>query len=162
MPYTGSKYNSNISTTAIAKILRKAIHTEQKWGTIPKEMTISVTTEYYSMGSTIHLIVKQLPDTIPVFDPKGCGFFPYAHETKQLTRNNFGCGAYAPQLKAILKRLAALDSEYNYNYSDLQTDYYAVGHAYSAKVNNQIERMAEDALYENFKETGFYHPKSVL
>jgi hypothetical protein len=105
-PTVGDKWNNKInklSTTEIAKLIRqdvaKVFNKKEGW-------KFSITSEYFSGGSSINLRVKESPVVL----------HEYNEELGYQTLNENG--------KYIKKQLEELIDAYNYDGSDTQTDYF--------------------------------------
>lgn len=134
----GEKYEQvkRLSTTEIAKRIREDIKLARKvettlgtatgtdlavpdslaaLATMPKCIKVSVTTEYFSGGSAIHVRVYNLPE-------KGWG---YVRETDMWGQPRWVPG---PELKAILTALKEIHGSYNFDGSDPMVDYFHVNY----------------------------------
>lgn len=105
-PMVGNKWSSatdKLSTTEIAKLVRqdvaKVFNKKDGW-------KISITSEYFSGGSSINLTVKSSPIVLREYD----------EDLGYMVLNEKG--------KLIRKQLEELVDAYNYDGSDSQTDYF--------------------------------------
>ncbi len=111
MNFTGEKYEEvkSLSTTDITKLIRKEIREKYKG------MKISVTSEHFSGGSAINITIKE------------CGFNPIntewnpKEEDMQLRKSK-----YNEEGESLLKELEEVANKYNYDRSDVMTDYFDV------------------------------------
>lgn len=117
--WEGSRYNSNLSTKDIAKLIREYIkETFPTW-------KFSVTSEYFSMGSSISVILMEAPYEI------------YTKETlSQITEEEYGrkqsfnyCisdrdNIFNQDTKDVLKNVVDFVNSYNYDDSDSMVDYF--------------------------------------
>jgi len=54
----GARYDRTLTTTEIAKRFREDVKAAQAAGDLPLGLKVSVTTKYFSGGSSIHVVVK--------------------------------------------------------------------------------------------------------
>lgn len=141
----GAKYDQvkNLSTTEIAKIIRADIKLARKIETklgaatggevalvdslsalasMPKQIKVSVRSQYYSGGSSIDVRVYNLPE-------KGWG---HVQETDMWGQPRWVPGT---QLRAILTALEEIHGAYNFNGSDMMVDYYYVNYSGHVEVD---------------------------
>ncbi len=152
---TGKNYDHNLTTTDIAKKLREYIkknHPGYKF---------SVTSQYYSGGSSISVNLKEAPVPIADFNSiknycendKKVRFFDYNKKTyvqygdlitdiekKEFIENLLNNSSFydinkfhreymdymTPEVKNVITDVINYLESYNYDHSDLQTDYYDV------------------------------------
>ncbi|HXV74633.1 MAG TPA: hypothetical protein VD713_07885 [Sphingomonadales bacterium] len=137
----GSKYDKEATTTEIAKRLRADIKAAQKSGGLPKGLKVSVRSSYFSMGSSIDIRVKACP-------------FPFLnlerllHDT--LNPREFVpetiCPVYTEAGSELLKKLQGMMNAYNYDGSDIQTDYYNVNFYGHAEFDHDLTHSVRKAL----------------
>ena len=142
----GSNYDPNLKTSDIAKLIREFISTEKKEGDIPKGLKISVKTDTYSMGSSINARITAVPPSMDLHDEKSC------HFVSSRSRQNLQCGLNS-QIVKIFKNLKSLDSQYNYDNSDIQTDYFDVDHYFFTSVSHELSRVELDKMFDKVKDT---------
>lgn len=141
----GARYEEvkHLSTTEIAKRIRADIKlarkVEAKLGkatgsevaltdsltalaTMPKQIKVSVRTDYFSGGSAIRVNVYNLPK-------KGWG---YVQETDMWGEPRWVPG---PELSAILAALKEIHRAYNFDGSDSMVDYYHVNYSGQVEVD---------------------------
>jgi hypothetical protein len=115
----GNKYEAtkNMSTTDIAKAFREDVKAAIKAGKLPKGLKLSVRTKYFSGGSSIDVNVTALPANFPMDNPN---YDPewYAPETMN--------DPWSPELRAAMTLLKSILDAYNYDGSDIMTDYFHV------------------------------------
>jgi hypothetical protein len=127
----GDKYQQvrGMRLTDIAKLMRADIKVARKIGLkaaepgaiaipdpiaeAPAGIKFSVTTQLYSGGGSIDITVKNIPADWGYAEEEHCG-----HVRKVAT----------PALQALAAELAAIHRAYNYNGSDLTTDYFDVNY----------------------------------
>lgn len=128
--FKGSKYNSDLSTTEIAKLIREEIKALRKAGKLPTGK-YSVRSQYFSGGSSIDVRVRDLDMLI---------WNPDALITQEITypnqpwnwRGNVTEPQYNKWAQDVLDTLNGLMDAYNHDRSDIMTDYFDVnfyGHA---------------------------------
>jgi hypothetical protein len=115
----GSKYDRNLSTTEIAKLVRADIKSAIKSGSLPN-MKVSVRSEYYSMGTSLYVKVKEIIGRdLDIYN---------AERLLSDSKNepNFGVPWMSDEARAILNTLEGIVGAYNHDGSDLQTDHFDV------------------------------------
>lgn len=123
----GAKWEQakNLRLTDIAKLMREDIKVARKigkqaagpgviavidaLGTMPTQIKMSVTTEYYSGGGSIDITVKNIPDD--------WGFV-------EAERYGRPCTIPSAAFEAVLTDLRVIHAAYNYDGSDILTDYF--------------------------------------
>lgn len=106
-------------TAKLAKLIRQDIAEAVRGGQLPKAK-YSVTTDKYSMGSSINVVASGLP--FPVLNPdafiveKGANYIT-------LDRDHFR-SRYTPQAEAVLRKLEEIVGAYHWDKSDPMTDYF--------------------------------------
>ena len=144
--YTGSKYDSKLTTTQISKLVREDIKAAIKAGELSKAK-YSVRTQYYSMGSSIDITVRNVP-------------FNILNEERFLSENPGPVNAsdcsglsrvprYSVAGNKILEKLTLILHVYNRDSSDSMADIYNVH--FSAHV--QFDYKMETAMRENILNT---------
>ena len=131
----GTKYNTNLTTTEIAAAIRADIKAAQKTGALPKGVKISVKTDYFSGGSSIDLTIKAFPGQ-RIHTPAGVvqsASFDFIHPSLRAPR-------YEAPVQAVLDTLEALHKAYNYNGSDISSDYFHVRFYGSVTVGWELSR----------------------
>jgi hypothetical protein len=112
----GSRYRSGLSTTEIAKLVRLDIKQAIKARTLPKGR-YSVRSAYFANGSSITIRILDL--ALQVVSPQWAMV-----EVIDPGRNREP--VYTPAAGEVLKTLEGLLAAYNYDGSDLNTDYFHV------------------------------------
>lgn len=102
----GSKYDSKLNTTQIAKAFRADVKAAQKSGDLPKRLKLSVRTQYYAGGSSIRVGIKDMP-----------------------------CGARSTRAAVIANRLEDMLKAYNHNGSDSRFDHFDVNFYGSVQID---------------------------
>ncbi|HKY40650.1 MAG TPA: hypothetical protein VJN18_32165 [Polyangiaceae bacterium] len=132
----GSKYTEtkNLRSAEIAKLIRADIKAAIALGELPAGIKCSVTTDTFSGGSSIDIRVKACPvqiwtEAFLTADPKV--FF----EGERVTE----------EAKAILKTLKAIHRQYNFDHSDIQTDYFHVRYYGDASFWWELEKADREA-----------------
>lgn len=140
--WEGKNYNNNLSTTDIAKIIRQQLKKEYP------NCKFSIRSEYYSMGSSIHICLisapfEVFPDNVPDLDHpvaeinRFAGYLKEAREKgyTQLNQYQFkynwkdeqinNCTPLTEKVWSCMKRVYQIATEYNYDDSDAQIDYFS-------------------------------------
>lgn len=121
----GSKYDSKLDIATIAKLVRTEIKDAVKSGTLPALKT-SVRISRYAGGQSLDVVILDCP--VDVINDEHAAF-DLEHGINVYNRhpllNQVG--------KNIQERLQAICDQYNYDRSDVQTDYFDVN--FYGKVN---------------------------
>ena len=137
--YKGIKYNSNLTTTEIAKLIREQLKKE-----FPN-CKFSIRTEYFSCGSSITISLMKCPfkvvmdyEEIPeeaflIYNKEQIKYF-YQKKYAQLSEhyfeyeyepNKWNNGVFLTKKGyELLKRVVEIVKQYQRVESDIQTDYY--------------------------------------
>lgn len=123
--FEGSKYNRNLSTTEIAKLIRQDIKDAQKRGTLPKTLKVSVRSEYYSGGSSIDAYITALPEGVAIHTPE---YIQATDNLKNPVPYDFHPkpAVYTEAVQSYLDILNLVVNSYNMDNSDSMTDYFHV------------------------------------
>ncbi len=113
---TGDKYNSNLSTTAIAALVREEIKTAVRCGKLPRAK-YSVRSDYYSMGSSIHVKIRDVAGDFRVYNAERL-------RTDRDGEPNYGVPWMSDEARALVNAIEAMLSAYNRVSSEPQSDYY--------------------------------------
>ena len=105
--WAGSKFDDNLTTTEIAKLLRTKIRKTEAF----KGFKISVTSEYFSMGSAINVRVTQIPDGFIIKNPD---YDEMDNRSRRRTDN----------ANALIEILESMGNSYRRDDSDGQIDYF--------------------------------------
>ena len=121
--WAGEKYNNNLSTKDIAKILRSYV--KERFSDCKFSITIST----YSGGSSIRVVLKEAP--YPVFtagtEAEKEGYAQINHNTYYLE----GDDRITDYAKHILKEVISEINAYRYDDSDSMIDYFSTNFYYS-------------------------------
>ncbi|MGP4115433.1 hypothetical protein ACTWP5_31610 [Streptomyces sp. 4N509B] len=138
----GLKYHlvRDLRTTDIAKLIRAdirmarkaaqrtaepggALKTVDPIGDAPAQLRFSVRSEYYSGGSSIEITIRNIPDA-------------WGWTTE---RNHWGTRQVpTPELRTLAHELKALHRAYNYDGSDITTDYFDVNYLGGVTAENGL------------------------
>lgn len=123
-PFIGAKYEEtkNLDITDIAKLVRKEIKE-----TFP-ELKTSITTERYSMGRSLSVVVKESP--VPLKNPLYDSEFVWSIRVGKITSWNDEDNAKREYMTEEGKRVESaikdIIGQYNFDDSDAMTDYFHV------------------------------------
>ena len=142
--YTGSKYDSKLTTTQISKLVREDIKAAIKSGELSKAK-YSVRTQYYSMGSSIDITVKDVS-----FNVLNEERFLSENPGPVKVANSSGLSRtpkYSEAGSQILEKLTSILHAYNRDSSDHMTDYFNVHFSAHVRFDCQMETtMRKDIL----------------
>ena len=148
---TGSKYDSSMDIAQVAKLVRAELKAETKAGRLPKGVKYSVRTSRYSMGCSLTVEVKAVPQGFGVVNPHRAWLDHddphFAYHTLAVNDPRYPrLTAEAAELVASLERLV---NQYNRKDIDSMTDYYNVsfsehvGFAYEVEQADRERVLAE-------------------
>lgn len=109
--YTGSKYDRNMSCKEIAAKLRTELKQDFK------DWKFSVHSDY----NHVDVRITQIPAYVPLYNPKWV-------EEERACKWDSGTGTarYSAQVREVMDHINAWLYEYNYDKSDIQSDYFEV------------------------------------
>ena len=119
MAFTGSKYDKNLTTTEIAKRFRADVKEAVSRGELPA-MKVSVRTRHFAGGSSIDVTVQRIDGVERVANPEALRLAvvdPHGfHRVPRL----------APAVEDVRSKLARMLNAYNFDDSDIASDYFCV------------------------------------
>jgi hypothetical protein len=127
--WKGEKYNGDLSTKDIAKLIRKEIRTKY-----PK-MKISVRTSHFSGGSSIDVTIQDCG-----FDPIHPEWDPY--EVSIDHKNPL----YTEEAESLIKSLEKIGNQYRWDDSDGMVDYFNCNFYFDVAFDWEFERKRLQAL----------------
>lgn len=118
----GNNYNSEMSTTDIAKQIRAWVKGQKKSGNFPKGLKVSVRSQYFSGGSAIRIYITALPTDWEVFNRK------YVELTSTRGHPNMHPypSRYTERVEKIRAEIMSYVNSFNYDGSEIQVDYFDV------------------------------------
>jgi hypothetical protein len=142
----GSKYQARLDVAEIAKRLRLELKAAIKDGSLPKA-TYSVRIRRFAGGRSIDVCIDDVPFAIHNAERlKHDVLTPYDYLPDRLLPR------YSPEAVDLLKKVKARVDAYNFDGSDIQTDYFHVNFYGNVNFNwdGQEKRERDDlvALYE--------------
>lgn len=135
--FTGSRYleTRDLDIADIAKLVRKDLRDAQKGGLFPAEMTFTVRIDRYSGGQSLNVTLAGMPDTWTYVSP---GLEP--NYAEYVPAN----GGYTDEARAALELAEKIRNMYNFDRSDVQTDYFNVRFYGSTKIQDEREKSWAD------------------
>ena len=128
--FKGEKYTKGYQTSAdLAKAIRTDIAIAKKGTILPKTLKVSVRKNDYSMGRSITINIKQLPEGMNALHPEYVKWMkanPNGYRSDFLDANLSLKSHLSLELMQIIKTLKKLGNAYNYDNSDVMTDYFDV------------------------------------
>lgn len=130
LPEFGSKLKTEGVNEHDAADIAKRIRQDIKEALPPgfKPGFISVKTSKYSMGQSINITVKQLPDGLPMYETKASED-QYGSKSYPLTRD----------AAALLKTLKAIGNAYRFDNSEPETDYFHTNFYFNVSFDSALE-----------------------
>ena len=130
LPEFGSKLKTEGVNEHDAADIAKRIRQDIKEALPPgfKPSFISVKTSKYSMGQSINITVKQLPDGFPMYETKASED-QYGSKSYPLTRD----------AAALLKTLKAIGNAYRFDNSEPETDYFHTNFYFNVSFDSALE-----------------------
>lgn len=135
----GSKYEKGLDVAEIAKRLRAEVKAKIASGHWPKGLKVGVTVSRYSGGRSISMNVTASP--WPMLNP--AHVLAYAREPHV---RHEGIARYTDFATALFKELEAMGTAYNYDRSDMQTDYYDTNFALHVDYWWETEKAEREAI----------------
>jgi hypothetical protein len=126
-------------TAAVAKLIRQDIQAAVSSGQLPRAK-YSVTTEKYSMGSSITVVASKLP--FPVLNPKAFRLTPFGPD---FDREHFA-SRNTPEAESLQRALEDIVGAYHWDLSDSQSD------SYNARFHRDI-RLDDQGEMDRIRET---------
>ena len=153
----GCKYDPELSTTEIAARIRAEIKAEVKAGRLPRGK-YSVTRDYYSMGSSIDIEVRELPEAFgPILNPPRIRHeleHPHTWVSTVGKLPQDDARILSPKATALQEKLESMLSAYNYDGSDSMTDYYHVNFSAHVRFAWELERRSRAAILDQWAGLG--------
>jgi hypothetical protein len=150
---TGSKYEEtrNLNIAQIAKLVRADLKADSKAGRLPKGVKYSVRISNYSMGCSLTVTVKAVPEGFEIVNPLRAQLDRdephFAYHT--LTATDPRLPRLTDQAVKLVADLTELVNVYNRKDIDIMTDYYNVAFNESIGFDPDLERAdRERALAE--------------
>lgn len=167
-PIYGEKFdsldsNSKYNLTAIAKLVREDIKAAIANGSLPKGIKVSVRKD----TNSIYLTVTKVPDGFQVLNPK--------YAAHLATVNGWapppdGIDRYSHEASALLATLKNYLNAYNFDKSDIQSDYFHTNYYSREQFDSELEDAdiksarenpvdpdADNAIYRLLNESSFRH-----
>jgi hypothetical protein len=140
----GAKYKKDLDVTDVAKLVRADIKALVKSGELPKAK-YSVRCDRYSMGRSLDVVVLNVP-------------FPLLNEARVLhdlrEPNRYMRNDELPRnseaARALLAKVEEVVGAYNFDGSDMQSDYYHVNFASDVKLSWEQEQTEREGLEARF------------
>jgi len=133
----GTKYDEvkNLGVTEIAKRMRADIKRAKADGLLPTRWNYSVTTDKFSGGASIEVRVRDCADAWVAQDDSLC--YQYAYCTLGMHARHCPAAEHlTDEAEAALAVLKQIHGSYNYDGSDVITDYFDVNYYGSAQVES--------------------------
>jgi hypothetical protein len=140
----GSKYQQGLDTAEIAKLIRADIKAAIAAGELPRA-TYSVKISRYSGGSSIHVKISGVP--FPVLNAERArrdALEPYVYHAYELPLRT-------AEAEALLTTVELIVASYNYDGSDIQSDYFNVNFHSSVTFDHDEEREERERIVAAIK-----------
>lgn len=116
--FTGAKFDRSLSVKEIAARIREDFKAALKAGDLPAGLKLSVTTDYSSTSAAIRVRIKALPAGLQRHTAEYL-----AHQAAH-PHDFFRGERRTPEIKALLAKLSEMVNAYNFDKSDIMTDYF--------------------------------------
>lgn len=133
----GKKYDKSLDVTDIAVLVRKDVKDGIKKGELPAALKVSVRVSRYSMGRSISIEVKEVPEGFTIRNPERIKF---EESDPNWIRRASEFPIQTAEASALQDKLEAILAAYNYDGSDLMTDYYNVNFAGSVTWHSKLTK----------------------
>lgn len=145
----GNKYDKDLDTAEIAKRVRMDIKAAIVSGDLPKGLKTSVRMDRFAGGSSIDVRVTQVPNGFTISNPERIRWdleHPYASSTRVLP-------LYTAEALALVDKLKTLLNAYNYDGSDMMTDYFNVRFYGDVRFDSDLAQADRDRVVAAVKVT---------
>ncbi len=143
---TGTKYDRSLSIVEIGKLVRKEIKAQYP------DIKASVTTDHFTGGKSLDIVIKSVPFGI---------MNPMRVEVLRQNRVRGEEGAYplrTDKAEQLLKALDDLVNQWNFDGSDMQSDYFNVNFYQHVSFAWEMEK-AEREHYDSLLDAGYVNLK---
>jgi hypothetical protein len=130
-----------LPTKEIAKKIREVLKETMNQGKIPKGVKFSVTTD----SNSIRLSIKEVPEDLLLFDIESAYFWP----KKELYDLHMKSSSFVEKLFNALRKF---DNQYNFDESDIQTDYFCVDHYFFPEIDHHLRDAQAEAIFNKYKD----------
>jgi hypothetical protein len=128
---TGTKYQAGRDIAEVAKLVRKDLKAAQVAGELPTDATFAVRVDRFSGGQSLDVTIIGMPDSWtynqPGLEPNYAEYIP-AH------------GGQTDQATAAVRKIERIVFAYNYDGSDIQSDYFNVNFYSRVKIQDEREQ----------------------
>lgn len=128
-----------LPTKEIAKKIREVLKETMAQGKIPRGMKFSVTTDHNS----IRLSITEVPEGLLLYDVESAYFWP-SREKHDLHMKK------SQLVEKLFETLRKFDSQYNFDESDLQTDYFCVDHYFFPSIEYDLEKAQREFIFAKY------------
>jgi len=143
---TGALYDSKISTTEIAKRFRKQVSQGKKGKgvgqDIPKDVKLSVKTQYFAGGSSINVNIKEIPRSWSLFNAD----FIKTEKDEYGRPLNYRGEMWSPEVLGLLELLQGMLNSFNRQNIDAMSDYFDVNFYGFVGVDWELEKEEREFL----------------
>lgn len=143
----GKKYTPGMSTKDIAATLRAEVKAAIAKGDLPKGLKVSVRYRSFSGGSSIDLRVTAVPAGFVIKNPERV---KHDLRTHYAYTPDFHCPIFTPEATALKDKLQGMMNAWNYDRSDIQTDYFDVKFYGHAEFSYDLTNAEEEAIKAQF------------
>lgn len=139
----GSRYQRGLSTTEIAKLIRLEIKQAIKEGVLPKGK-YSVRSRYYAGGSSIDIRIQSL--SVPVISAQWALIEAVSNVA------DYAADKLTDEAKRVRRFLGELVDAYNFDGSDLYSDYFHVNFYSSVDFDWEMIENESKRIRESFQQ----------
>jgi len=146
MKNAGSKYDDSLSIIEIAKRVRGDVKAAVADGRLPASLAVGVRVHKYAGGRSLNVDIKAMPGDI--LTPERVAWEvanPHASYHDAPSR-------YAPEAKAALELVEAIVAAYNYDNSDIESDYFNVNFYEHISIDDALERSGRERILARLAE----------
>jgi hypothetical protein len=144
--FEGSRFQAtkNMSRADIAKLFRQDIKEAIKCGFLPNGLKVSVRTSEFSGGGSINVRVTAVPEGLPLlFIPRAYSDFCNPHTYCEMP-------ILSTQAAALVQKLDSMLQQYNFDNSDIETDYFHMRFCSSIDIDRDLISKERSALNLQF------------
>jgi len=148
----------HLGYTAIAKLIREDIKAAKKAGKLPKALKVSVRTSKYAGGGSINLSITGAP--FRCLNAANIAFVKENPNDWCRPEQHWNLPErLTDECQAAIKLLKSFHAKYNWDNSDIMTDYFDVNYYGSVEVDWKLEKAEREAIEAELAEPDAPDPR---
>lgn len=139
----GARYDAKLRRKDITKLLREEVKAGKKAGTFPESLKVSI--RKTARGRSIYVTVTAVD--VPVFNLKNIEWnAANPHQNAHFYAPEECRDRYSVEMRAILTKLEAMAQSYNYDRSDVMSDYFDTNFYLNVSVDWEMEKAEREKI----------------